>query len=491
MALARRLSPLSYAVRLRVVLKYLGYSTVAMASLNLVPIAVAILVSDWHFAARLSAVSLLLGSISLATRTIAGPKQLQLNEAMSVIALTFVVGALAMAWPLMSGGLSYQDAVFEAVSGITTTGLTTLTAVGDHSPAFLFARAYLQWVGGLGFVVFSVALFIIEPGYQARRLALSGTESAQPLGSVHAHARRILVAYVVITAIAASALFAVGQGPFLALLHALTAVSTGGFSPFEDSLAGVAVPASRWLVLGFCVAGAISLPLYLRFFNNDRRSLLEDVELRAFAGLAAISVLAVTTLLVVEGGRPLGNALQDGPVLALSALTTAGFLTVSPAQVGAGGTLLLIVLMAVGGCVGSTAGGIKVLRLVVIVRVTMLTLARTRLPTHAVVTPSLGSDTLAPEEVQRALMLALAFVATAILSWFAFLVAGHEPLASLFDVVSALGTVGLSTGVAAADLEAGLKWLLCLDMLVGRMEFIAVAVLLWPRTWIGRRNQSL
>ena len=490
MAFARRLEPLSYAVRLRALLKYLGYSTVAMALLNFFPIVVALAVSDWRFAARLGAATALLGSISLATRKLAEPRQLQLNEAMCVIALTFILGALVMAWPLTGHDVSYLDALFEAVSGITTTGLTTLAAVSDRTPAFLFARAYLQWIGGLGFVVFSVALLIIEPGYQARRLALSGTESAQPLGSVHAHARRVLIAYLIITAAAVAALLLAGVRPFEAVLHALAAVSTGGFSPLDQSLAGLAT-AARWSVIAFCVAGAISLPLYLKVFGHNRRSLLQDVELRAFAGLAAFSVLMVTTLLVLESGRPLGIALQDGPLLALSALTTAGFSTPSPAQLGAGSVLALMALMTVGGCVGSTAGGIKVLRVVIIARVMLLALARTRLPTHAVVTPSLGSETLEPDEVQRALMLAVAFVVTGTLSWFAFLVAGHDPLASLFDVVSALGTVGLSAGVVSADLGTALKWLLCLDMLVGRLEFIAIAVLLWPRTWIGRRNQSL
>jgi trk system potassium uptake protein TrkH len=139
--------------------------------------------------------------------------------------------------------------------------------------------------------------------------------------------------------------------------------------------------------------------------------------------------------------------------------------------------------MLSGGGVGSTSGGIKLLRLLVLLRVVQLAVLRAQLPRHAVVQPSLGGRVLESAQVEHALVLTLLYLGLVVLSWLPFLVAGHDPLNALFDVVSAAATVGLSAGVAAPDLAPGLTLVLTLDMLAGRVEVLALLVLLYPGSW--------
>ncbi|MBU1708367.1 MAG: TrkH family potassium uptake protein, partial [Proteobacteria bacterium] len=140
--------------------------------------------------------------------------------------------------------------------------------------------------------------------------------------------------------------------------------------------------------------------------------------------------------------------------------------------------------------VGSTAGGFKLLRLLIAVSVLRLILLRTCLPKHAVIEPRLAGRKLLNEEIHEALLLIVLFVTVVALSWLPFVAMGYGPLDSLFEVVSATGTVGLSVGLTSAGLPSLLKGILCLDMLLGRLEIIAWLVMLYPGSWLGRRMEG-
>ena len=156
-------------------------------------------------------------------------------------------------------------------------------------------------------------------------------------------------------------------------------------------------------------------------------------------------------------------------------------------QLDAGSKLVLIFSMLVGGGAGSTAGGFKLLRLLIAASVFRLILLRTCLPKHAVIEPRLAGRRLQDEEIHAALLLIVLFVAVVALSWLPFVAMGYGPLDSLFEVVSATGTVGLSVGLTSATLPPLLKGILCIDMLMGRLEIMAWLVMLYPGTWFGRR----
>jgi trk system potassium uptake protein TrkH len=177
-------------------------------------------------------------------------------------------------------------------------------------------------------------------------------------------------------------------------------------------------------------------------------------------------------------------------MLAFFAQTTSGFSSMPCDQLDAGSKLVLIFSMLVGGGVGSTAGGFKVLRLLIAASVFRLIILRTCLPRHAVLEPRLAGRRLQNEEVQASLLLIVLFVMVVALSWLLFVAGGYNPLDSLFDVVSATATVGLSAGVTSTALPGYLKGVLCVDMLMGRLEIIAWLVMLYPGTWFGKRMEG-
>ncbi len=152
--------------------------------------------------------------------------------------------------------------------------------------------------------------------------------------------------------------------------------------------------------------------------------------------------------------------------------------------------VVMLLSMLIGGSIGSSAGGFKILRLLILLRLLQLLLRRTTMPLHAVAEPYLGEQKLEADEASQALQLILLFLIVILASWIPFVVLGYDPLDALFEVVSASGTVGLSSGIARPELEPLLKGILCLDMLAGRLEIVALLVVLYPRTWFGRREKT-
>lgn len=248
---AERIETLCYAVRWRVLLKYLGMFGVVLAALNSVPLAVAVLFGEFAVAGRYVVVLVALLALALPLARMAAPERLQVNEALAVVVLVFVLGSLVMSHPLGAAGDSWLDGWFEAVSGITTTGLSTAASVEDKSRAFLFARAWMQWYGGLGIVILSLALFL-HNGVAGRRLMDTEATGETLVSTTRTYAWHIAIVYGALTACAVLGTWlAVGDG-FVALVHSLSAVSTGSFSTFDDSLGGLEPAAAAVIGWGRC-----------------------------------------------------------------------------------------------------------------------------------------------------------------------------------------------------------------------------------------------
>lgn len=477
---------LSFAVRGWVVLALFGHVCLSLTGLSAVPLAVALATGDHGYAWRLAVVTALLAGVGLALRRLGTPSKIQRNEALVTVALTFLAAGLLMSWPFAAAGIAYVDALFESVSGVTTTGLSTLSTVEGRSPTFLFTRSWLQWYGGLVIVVLAVAI-VMEPGAATKRLAASQDDSADLIGSTRARARRIFVIYAGITAAGFLLVWLAGAKPFSALVHVLSAISTGGFSSYDDSLAGVSTRWAQVTITLLSVAGAVSFSLYERVRYSGWRALAKNDELQTLLLACLLTSLVLMASLAVVGGRPLSEVARDGPLLALSAQTTTGFATLSVPDLDPVSKLALILSMVVGGEMGSTAGGIKIVRVLLVLRLLQLMVLRTTLVQHAVVEPTRGGKRIGAAELQTTLAIVLLFLGAIALAWFPFLALGLDPLNSLFDIVSAFCTVGLSAGVAGADLASPLKLVLCLAMIMGRLEILAILVLLYPRTWLGRR----
>ena len=480
---------LTYAVRPLSILKYFGLLCFIMALMTFVPLAVSLGFGDYRVSFRYGIVVIGMFVLGAGLMRLPAPRHLQTNEAMVISALIFLFAPLVMSWPMMASGLGFLDALFESISGVTTTGLTTIATAADKPETFLFARAWMQWVGGLGIVVLSLAV-VIQPGMVAKRLGDMEDYEEDLIGGTRAHARRVFIVYAALTGIGIVVLGLLDIGWFDAILYGFAAVSTGGFSPHAASLAGLQSHLAQAAVILLSMAGGISLILYSRVFRSGWRVLMDDRQLQGFfiAGLLMTVLLAGS--LWLQGGFQWPQALRHGALNALSAQSTAGFASLRLSEIDAASKLVLIFSMFLGGSLGSTAGGIKILRLLILMRLLYLSIQRAGMPRNAVADARLGERRLEPDEIQNALVLVLVFIGFIVFSWLPFVMMGHSTLDSLLEVVSAIGTVGLSAGITDAGLHPFLKAVLCADMLLGRLEIFAWLVLLYPGTWFGIRLEE-
>ncbi|MDZ7664691.1 MAG: potassium transporter TrkG [Desulfotignum sp.] len=288
---------LQYAVRPAILCKYFGQLCIALAALSVVPFAVSLIFKDYSVSIRYGIVigSVLAGGFCCSR--LKSSAKMQNNEAMVITALIFVFSPLVMTWPVMGSGLNFTDALFETISAVTTTGLSTAATLTDKSQTFLFSRAWMQWVGGLGIVVLSMAI-LIQPGLTAKRLDIADSFDDDIIGGTRAIARHTLIIYSLLTLTGILLLLLLGTDFFSSVLYVLAAVSTGGFSPHDASLQGLDSGYARAVVIGFSMAGAVSLIVYYRVFHRGWRDAVSDQQIQAFF----ITAIIITALLSYFSG---------------------------------------------------------------------------------------------------------------------------------------------------------------------------------------------
>lgn len=486
--MAQGISPLHYAIRPGVVAKHLGQLAFLLALLSLLPLGASLYFQETGISLRYALVTGLLMLFAGLSRLLPSPRNLQHNEALAIAALAFLLSPLLMSIPMMGSGLSWLDALFESISAITTTGLSMHPTVEELPRTFLLGRAWMQWYGGLGIVVLSLALLM---GHEMAARRLSESTGAEDLEiSAREHARRTTLVYGALTLVGLGILWPVTGDGFHALTHGLAAISTGGFSSMDGSLADFGGWSARIAVILVCLLGAVPFALYFRAVNGGWRASLGDTELHTLLLLGLIVTLLLAFSIQASHRLAWSESLGHAAVLGFSAQTTAGFSSLDVAGLDPFSKLVMIVSMAIGGGVGSTAGGFKILRLLILMRLVQVVVQRAAMPPHAVHEPHLGGRRLTDEDLQRALLLILLFGVVIVLSWLPFVAYGHDPLDALFEVVSATATVGLSSGITTTDLPDTLKGVLMFDMLFGRLEIIALLVVLYPPSWIGHRSQT-
>lgn len=344
----------------------------------------------------------------------------------------------------------------------------------------------MQWYSGLGIVVFSLAL-VVRPGITAIRLS-SLDEADDLVGGTRAHAQRIITTYGLLTLCGIVVWLILGGSLLEGILYVLSAVSTGGFAPSSGSFADLPHLRLAWGVTLAALAGAIPLALYQQFWRNGPRALVANAEFRLLLGLT-LSLSGLMGYILYSQGFTMTYAIHHAPLMVFSAQSTSGFSSLDVATLSTGAKIVLIVAMSIGGGVGSTAGGFKLLRLLILGGL-ILNFVRTMcVPNKTVLHQKLGKRTVEASEVQDAPMIILLFILAIFLSWIPFLVYGYPPLDALFEVVSATATVGLSTGITQPSLPAPLKGVLCIDMFLGRLECIVWLVFFYHRTWFGRKRE--
>jgi trk system potassium uptake protein TrkH len=424
------------------------------------------------------------------------------REALLSVLLLWLVVPFMGAWPyVIDGGMSFVDGLFESMSGFTTTGATVLRDFGAFGPELFLWRALSQWVGGVGIIVLFIAVFpqLAIAGRQLFFAEAPGPTEDRMTPRLRNTASAVLVVYVGLTVACALGYLVTGMGPYDALAHAFTTLAAGGFSPQARSFEGFGA-GSQWVAIVFMGFAGANFALQYRALTGRPLLLLRDPEFRTYLAVAVAAGAGVAWLIRDTGASGL-DALRHGLFQSLSILTTTGYASTDFALWSTSAQTILILLMFVGGSAGSAAGGIKVVRLMIVAKNTAREVRRALHP-RAVLPVRLGARTV-PEEVLRAvaafitLYLAL-FVAVAAL----LALQGADVTTAFTAAIACLGNIGPGFGAVGpmasfADLPTLSKAVLTFAMYAGRLEVVAVFVIFtvdwWkvPRGWRARAWQWL
>jgi len=416
------------------------------------------------------------------------------GDAVVMTAFVWITVPLLAAVPFMTAaGIPYVDALFEAVSGWTTTGLTILSGEPSSSggvyvphveelPLTLQAwRTIMQWVGGLGIVVFTVA-FLTRPGVSAAILYMAEGKLERLEASIRRSAFKMGLIYVVLTIISISLLYFAGMSLPDAVHHAMTGIATAGFSVHTSSL-GYYIDKPAVLVAAMIVMfmGAVSFATHDNVLSLRLGKLKYSIELHAQLALIGVSSLFALYLWHSDPGmHRLFSPLQVVFHVASSS-ATAGFQAGDLKLANDSYKLLLTTLALIGGSAFSTAGGIKVLRMLIAVKSLSMETGSVINPPGYVPSRKLGKYVLDEPLIRRTLAVITAIIATH--NILTIMLAGFYPTMysladSAFEVASAMGNVGLSVGISAAHAPLGAKLILIASMTLGRLEVITYLVAL-------------
>ena len=462
----------------------------------LVPLALSLLYRDGSWASFLLPAALMvpLGAAGLrASRLREGGLVLE-RDVYFAVTLAWALAALLGGVPYLLDGtfVSPLDSTFEGMSGFTTTGATLLADIEAETPSILFWRSMTQWLGGIGIVVLFVAVAPAIGAGAARLLGaeVSGLTHARLTERIGDTAKVLLVVYLSISAAEVLALLAVGMPPYDAVVHTFTTVATGGFSPKTASIAFYDSFAVEAVIVVFMTLSAVSFSLYYLLYTRRRLDVVLDREVLTYLSVMVGAVLFVWGVLVFEGeyGNSWGLALRDAAFTVPSIMTTTGFVTADFDEWDTAAKFALVLLMFVGECAGSTAGGIKVIRIMVVFRTNFQEVFRMIHPKAA--TPLRIGDRIVPEGV-RVAVLGLFAAWIAVFAQATFLVALQEDLtlisaatavaATLNVIGPGLGQVGASENFGAVNAFGRVVLTGC--MLLGRLEIFTALVLLSPAFW--------
>ena len=474
-------------------LELLGYFSLAMAASMIVPLLLALYFRDNGLVPLLGAIAFsgAIGAILIAAFRGASI-EFKHREAILMVVLTWLAAITLGALPFYFSQFfpSFTDSFFESASGFTTTGATILSEIESVAGSLLLWRALTQWLGGMGIILLGIAILplIGTGGMELYRAEFSGSSSEKLKPRIAETASSLWGIYFALTLACFLLLMAAGMGPFEAICHAFATMATGGFSTRNVSIESFhSTFVESVIILFMCLAG-VNFALQYRLLVERRvRRFLRDRELRVYVAVIVTATAAVLISLRLVLDMPFPTAFRVALFQVVSILTGTGFASADFARWTPFAQLVLLALMFFGGCTGSTAGGLKIARMDMLLQVIRREFKR-MVERRGVFAIHVGREVVSESTIQSLLNLVyLAFLinfgACMLLTAFGadVFTAISAVAASMFNIGPGLGAVGPTENYAA--FPALVKWTLALCMIAGRLEFYAFLVLLSRAFW--------
>lgn len=413
------------------------------------------------------------------------------KEGFLVVATGWFLAGVFGALPFIIQGIlpSFTDAFFESISGFTTTGATVITAIEDIPRGILLWRSLTQWLGGMGIIVLSIAILPLlgVGGMQLYKAELPSPVKDKLTPRVAETARTLWIVYFIISTVEFILLLIGGMDVFNALCHTFCTMATGGFSTSDASIAHFQSPYIDGVITLFMLIAGINFTLHYSLLMGNIQGFFRNSELRFYLGITLIAIVIVIFNLRGHIFENISTCIRYASFQVVSIMTTTGFTTANFDDWPAVSKIILLLLMFIGGSAGSTGGGIKCLRILLILKHSYIELYRLVHP-HAVTAVKLGKKIVYPETMASILGFFILYLSMTVIASLLMSLLGLDMMTAFSSVVATIGNVGPGFGtVNAASTYSEIpmlgKWILSFCMLAGRLEIYTIMILIIPEFW--------
>ena len=474
----------------KLILKIVGIILCIEALCMLPPLLLAAVSGGSDLRAFFASAVLCGGIGGLLTLTRPDDHRLQTRDGFVCVALCWIVLGLFGALPyFFSGSCDFMDAFFETVSGLTTTGATIFSAPSQLPRGIQFWRALTQWMGGMGILVLVLALL---PKISEGSVNLMKAESPGPISTklrprTGETARILYRIYIALTVVETAMLRIVGLPWFDAVTTALTTISTGGFSIRDASIAYYHSPLINWILIFFMFAASVNFTLLFLMVTHRFRDAVKSEELRVYTGVVVGSSLFIAIDLMAKTGRGFGSAIEHAAFQVTTLISTTGYCTEDFDLWPPFCRCVLVLVMFLGGCAGSTAGGVKISRVVVLMKALRRDLRRV-MHSREVRPITLDGQRVNEETVSSISVFFFAYIMILLVGTLVVSLDGVDFTSAFTASLTAISNVGPGLGALGPTCNFGFlsnlsKLVLTLTMLLGRLEIMPLLVLMMPSVW--------
>lgn len=487
-------------MNLRAIFNVIGILLILLSGILLVPLAVSLFYADPSLPDYETPVNAFLASCigSGATGFLlwkflpSGIEKLREREGFVIVGVAWIIITFFGALPFYLTGIctEFVDAYFESMSGFTTTGASTLIHIDAIPHGILFWRNMMQWLGGMGIIILSLAIFpaLGIGSFQLFKAEIPGGATVERMKPRLAETAKVLwKTYLVLTVAEIVLLKAGGMGLFDAVCHTFSTVATGGFSPHQASVGHFNNLYFEIVIILFMLLGGMNFALHYNLILGNFKVVFQNPEFRFYVSMIVIAVAVTTLGLAYANDGNLEHAFRRAAFNVVSINTTTGYATddfnLWPDYL----RILMVVIMMVVGCSGSTSGSFKIIRVIILFKVIVRELQKLIHP-RAVVRIKVGQKPLPPDYVMNVVALAGLFIGLTGVGFMALTFMGVDmttalsaSVACLFNIGPGMGQVGPAADYAG--LPEGGKWILILWMLMGRLEIFGILLLFLPVTW--------
>jgi len=469
----------------------LGVLQIILGIFMTIPIVVQVVYGEFDSSFVIASIITLVFGILFTLSNFDYSKQINLHQAFLLTSLSWITIAIFGALPLFFSklDLSFTNAFFESMSGITTTGSTIITDLEGTPKSILLWRALLQWLGGIGIIVMAITLMpIMNVGGMLLFKVLNTDSTNEILPSSKEISIKLILIYIILTLLCGFSYKVFGMNIFDSLTHSMTTIATGGFSNYNDSIGHFDNTKIELTAILFIILGSIPFIAYIKFLSGNKKIFLSDSQIKTFIKLIIFSIIILFCYLLIKDNNFSISNVRSVSFNVISILTGTGYVTKEFDQWGSFPLFYFLILMFIGGCAGSTTCGVKIFRVQILYRFILNQLKKVIYPRGIFVIKyennHVNDKFLASIISFIYLYVIIFFILTALLS-----LTGLDFVTSISGAATSISNVGPGLGSIIGpngnfyQLPDLSKWILSAGMILGRLELFAILVLFLPSFW--------